>query len=70
VTIGTPDHWHAKIAIDAMRAGKHVYCEKPLSLTIREGQQVCKVADETGKVFRVQANLFEGCRHRTKRRTR
>ena len=53
VTIGTPDHWHAKIAIDAMRAGKHVYCEKPLSLTIREGQQVCKVADETGKVFQV-----------------
>ena len=53
VTIGTPDHWHAKIAIDAMRAGKHVYCEKPLSLTIREGQQVCKVATETGKIFQV-----------------
>ncbi len=53
VTIGTPDHWHAKIAIDAMRAGKHVYCEKPLSLTIREGQQICKVAKETGKVFQV-----------------
>jgi myo-inositol 2-dehydrogenase/D-chiro-inositol 1-dehydrogenase len=53
VTIGTPDHWHAKIAIDAMRAGKHVYCEKPLSLTIREGQQVGKVATETGKVFQV-----------------
>ena len=53
VTIGTPDHWHAKIAIDAMRAGKHVYCEKPLSLTMREGQQVCKVANETGKVFQV-----------------
>jgi len=51
VTIGTPDHWHAKIAIDALRAGKHVYCEKPLSLTIREGQQICKVAKETGKVF-------------------
>ena len=53
VTIGTPDHWHAKIAIDAMRAGKHVYCEKPLSLTILEGQQVCQVARDTGKVFQV-----------------
>jgi predicted dehydrogenase len=53
VTIGTPDHWHAKIAIDAMRAGKHVYCEKPLSLTIREGQQVAKVASETRRVFQV-----------------
>jgi predicted dehydrogenase len=53
VTIGTPDHWHAKIAIDAMRADKHVYCEKPLTLTIREGQQICKVAEETGKVCQV-----------------
>jgi myo-inositol 2-dehydrogenase / D-chiro-inositol 1-dehydrogenase len=51
VTIGTPDHWHAKIAIDAMRAGKHVYCEKPLTLTIHEGRQICKVAEETGMVF-------------------
>ncbi len=62
VTIGTPDHWHAKIAIDSMRAGKHVYCEKPLSLTIREGQQICKVAKETGKVFQVgtqQRSEFE-----------
>lgn len=62
VTIGTPDHWHAKIAIDAMRAGKHVYCEKPLSLTIREGQQACKVATETGRVFQVgtqQRSEFE-----------
>ena len=53
VTIGTPDHWHSKIAIDALRAGKHVYCEKPLSLTIREGQQVCKVAKESDRVFQV-----------------
>jgi predicted dehydrogenase len=53
VTIGTPDHWHVKIAIDALRAGKHVYCEKPLSLTVREGQQLLKVVEETGKVFQV-----------------
>ncbi|MEM6688851.1 MAG: Gfo/Idh/MocA family oxidoreductase [Planctomycetota bacterium] len=53
VTIGTPDHWHAKIAIDALRAGKHVYCEKPLTLTIEEGRQICKVASETDRVFQV-----------------
>lgn len=53
VTIGTPDHWHVKIAIDAMRAGKHVYCEKPLTLTVDEGKQLLKVAEETGRVFQV-----------------
>lgn len=62
VTIGTPDHWHAKIAIDALRAGKHVYCEKPLSLTIQEGRQVCKVARESDRTFQVgsqQRSEFE-----------
>lgn len=53
VTIGTPDHWHVKIAIDAMRAGKDVYCEKPLTLTIDEGRQIRKVAKETGRVIQV-----------------
>ncbi|MBM4004791.1 MAG: Gfo/Idh/MocA family oxidoreductase [Planctomycetes bacterium] len=53
VTIGTPDHWHAKIAIDAMRAGKDVYCEKPLTLTIREGQQIIKVMQETKRIVQV-----------------
>ncbi len=53
VTIVTPDHWHSKIAIEAMQAGKDIYCEKPLTLTINEGKQIIKVLDETKRVFQV-----------------
>ncbi|MFN9157026.1 MAG: Gfo/Idh/MocA family protein [Planctomyces sp.] len=53
VTIVTPDHWHSKIAIEALRAGKDVYCEKPLTLTIDEGKQIRKVLEETKRVFQV-----------------
>ena len=53
ITIGTPDHWHTKMVIDACRAGKDVYCEKPLTLTIDEGKQIRQVVKETGRVVQV-----------------
>lgn len=53
VIIGTPDHWHSKILIDACRAGKDVYCEKPLTLTIDEGKRIRDIVRETGRVVQV-----------------
>lgn len=53
VCIATPDHWHAKQTIDALRSGKHVYCEKPMTHTIDEGREVVRTWKETGRVMQV-----------------
>lgn len=55
VVIATPDHWHAKQMIDACRAGKDVYVEKPLSLTVSEGRRMAEVAAETKRVVQMGA---------------
>jgi predicted dehydrogenase len=50
VLVATPDQWHATVSVLAMRAGKDVYCEKPLSLTVREGRQMVDAARRYGRV--------------------
>lgn len=62
VYIATPDHWRAKILIEAMRAGKDVFAEKPLTLTIDEGKQVLNVQRQMGRVVQVgtqQRSMFD-----------
>jgi predicted dehydrogenase len=53
VIIGTPDHWHAAMLIAACRAGKDVYCEKPLTLTIDEGKHIVRAVNESKRVVQV-----------------
>ncbi len=63
VTIGTPDHWHAAMIIDAVRAGKDVYVEKPMTLTVGEGREVCRVVRASDRVVQVgtqQRSEYEG----------
>jgi predicted dehydrogenase len=53
VIVGTPDHWHALATIEAVKSGAHVYVEKPIGHTVREGRAMVKAARATGRVVQV-----------------
>jgi predicted dehydrogenase len=53
VIIATPDHWHQKISIDAMNAGKDVYCEKPMVQHVDDGKPVIETAQKTGRIIQI-----------------
>ena len=64
VYIGTPDHWHTQMLMDACRAGKDVYAEKPLTLTVDEGKRLLPVVRESGRVVQVNTRLRSNLVHR------
>ncbi len=53
ITVATPDHWHAKVAIDAMNAGRNVYIEKPIGIAPAEGEALIAAQKRTGRVLQV-----------------
>ena len=53
VIIATPDHWHSQISIDAMNAGKDVYCEKPMVQHMDDGKKVIAAQQKTGRIMQV-----------------
>jgi myo-inositol 2-dehydrogenase/D-chiro-inositol 1-dehydrogenase len=61
VHIPTPPHWHALISIAAAEAGKDIWCEKPMTRTIEEGQRVVEAVQKNGRIFRINTWFrFEG----------
>ena len=53
VLIGTPDHWHKRMIVEALDSGKDVYCEKPMTFTIDEGFAIMQAENRTGKIVQI-----------------
>lgn len=64
VLVATPDHWHAQTSVDALNAGKDVYVEKPLTLTIEEGPAIVKAARVNGRICQVGMQQRSGRHYR------
>ena len=64
VSIATPDHWHVPTSIAAVRSGKDVYCEKPLTLTIAEGRTLVDEVKRYGRVFQTGSQQRSGSEFR------
>ncbi len=67
VTIASPDHWHKDHVIEALRAGKDVYCEKPLTYTIDDGLEIIDAVKQTGRLLQVGS---QGVSSQTQRKAR
>ncbi len=59
VSVATPNKYHVQPTVDALRAGKHVLCEKPLGMNADECRQMCAAARESGKILQVALQMLQ-----------